>query len=392
MDLFRVSFTISETVTRNLASGVYRRIGGVITEESTGRLIAFLREFRGVEQLAAQIVQVLGGAAGLGVLNLGLTTMSFALVSKRLSGIESRLNGVQELLLKLNRKLDLSFYAKFRAALDLAGRSYAASGELSRHALAVEAAPKLAETRHRYPSLADEEMAAGAEAVGEYLSTFALACVAEAACFLQMEELAIARRILEEGFEEYDARARQYVGLLLTSNPSAYLHPSLKDEIGIDRVTGVMRWLNPKMDAQAVLEEQRENLFRLSEQTNQWVKTLPRAIWNPEVHGQAAKGGALSRMFGWTDAAEVYKRLPATLEVMEGLVEDSRRLQAYRVEIETIQRVGMSFAEWRRLSPPVSLAKPSAPIVFITPPEMRVKVKTAPHVRAVARRRVKAVK
>jgi hypothetical protein len=390
MDLFKVSFTISEAITRNLASGIYTRIGGVITEASTGRLIAFLREFRGMEQLTAQVVQLLGGAAGLGVLNLGLTTMSFALVSKRLSGIERRLMDVQELLQQINRKIDLSFYATFRAALDLAGRSYTVSSAASRNTLAVEAASKFAETKHRYCWLADEEMAAGTEAAGEYLSTLALACVAEAACYLQLEETATARRILEEGFEEYDRRARRYVSLLLTSNPSAYLHPSLKEEISLDRVTRVLHWLSPKLDARAVLEEQRENLFRLSEQTDQWAKTLPRAIWDPALHGQLHGGGALGRIFGKTDVAEVYKRLPGTLRLMESLVEDCCRLQMYRVEVETIQRSRMSFAEWRQLSPPESAAGARSPLILIIPPEMRVRVKTAPRVRAVAKPRVKA--
>jgi len=308
-----------------------------------------------------------------------------------LSCIERRLNGAQKLLLKINRKLDLSFYATFRAALDLMERSHAISAESSRHALAVEAASKFAETKHRYRSLADEEIAAGTAEAGEYLSTLALACVAEVACYLQLEELATSRRILDEGFKEYEARARRYVRLLLTPNPSAYLHPSLKDEISLDRVTGVMRWLDPKRDAQAVLEEQRENLFRLSEQTDQWVRSLPAAVWDPALHGPPLKGGALSRIFGRVDAAEVFKRLPATLRVMERLVEDSCRLRMYRAELETIQRAGMSFAEWRRLSPPESSAGPRTPLVLIIPPETRLKVKTAPRVRAVARRRVKAI-
>jgi hypothetical protein len=39
------------------------------------------------------------------------------------------------------------------------------------------------------------------------------------------------------------------------------------------------------------------------------------------------------------------------LEAIEVMIEDDERLEAYTSEIETILQLGVSFQEWRRLTP-----------------------------------------
>jgi hypothetical protein len=50
--------------------------------------------------------------------------MGFALVMKRLNSIEQQLKQVQESLNDIDYKIDLSLYANFRAALDLATNTF----------------------------------------------------------------------------------------------------------------------------------------------------------------------------------------------------------------------------------------------------------------------------
>ena len=68
---------------------------------------------------------------------------------------------------------------------------------------------------------------------------------------------------LEAGSKVISDRLRKYLDILLTSNPAAYLHPKFKNEIGLSKLTKIYQWIDPSLDAAAVFEMQRDNIFRL---------------------------------------------------------------------------------------------------------------------------------
>ena len=160
--MFRVATAIPSAVQHGLDTGTFEQIGGMIREVVSGRVVAFLREHSDVAQAAGH---VFGSGLALGVLNLSVATMGFAVVSRRVTGIEQRLRQTHDLLEKLNQKVDLSFYANFRAALDLAQDSFTLTRHENRETRAHQAINRLGAARHEYAMLAATQLNAGGVAV-----------------------------------------------------------------------------------------------------------------------------------------------------------------------------------------------------------------------------------
>ncbi|WP_225896410.1 hypothetical protein [Amazonocrinis nigriterrae] len=145
---------------------VNTRLGGI--ENQIGELGQSL-------QLTQGILQVATAAS---VLNLGVSVMSFALISQRLKELEQRLQQAQELLNKINRKIDLSFYANFRAALDLAINAFTMTKQENRRSSALQAINRFLEAEHIYTELTDIEIEQKSQIADEYLLTLSLAYLA----------------------------------------------------------------------------------------------------------------------------------------------------------------------------------------------------------------------
>jgi hypothetical protein len=303
--------------------------------------------------------------------------------------IEKRLEQSQEVLHAIDQKVDLSFYANFRAALDLAMNAFTMTNPETRRISATQAINRFLEAEHHYTKLADMEISNGSLAADEYLSTLCLAYVTEARCYLELEEIDTARRRLQEGAAALRPRFKNLVNTLLTSNPAAYLHPRLKEQVGLKRLTKMYQWLEPGLDESDVFEMQRENLFKLAQHPEAWINSLPQAI-------RISKGGAatpanalndfaakskkfiealpaMSKMKGGSSEAttpspetEVYGRLPAMMGLMEKMIEDDNRLTMYEAEVETFHRLGMGFQEWRQLAPSSTTQGSETGLIYIT--------------------------
>jgi hypothetical protein len=130
-------------------------------------------------------------------LNLALTGMGFAVVLKRLDTIQGQLRKSQQVLEAINYKIDLSFYANFRAALDLAAISF--TNAESRRGISVQAISRFIEAERCYTELVDTELASGSPVADDYLVILCLAYVTEAWCHLELGELETAQCRLQEG-------------------------------------------------------------------------------------------------------------------------------------------------------------------------------------------------
>ncbi|WP_414569883.1 hypothetical protein [Nostoc sp. CCY 9925] len=75
--------------------------------------------------------------------------------------------------------------------------------------------------------------------------TLSLAYLAEARCYLELEEHETALRRFQEGARIIRSRIQKYVNLLLTSNPGAYLQPEFKGQIHLRRITRIYQWIDP---------------------------------------------------------------------------------------------------------------------------------------------------
>jgi hypothetical protein len=372
---FTVGSSIPEAVQNSIDSGVFERVGGVIREAFSGRVIALLRESVNTDTLAPLLTT--SGAAALGVLNLSLATMGFAVVLKRIGSIQHRLQQTQDTLTKLDQKIDLSFFANLCAALDLAHDAFTLVRPENRESAARQSVDRLAEARHYYSAIATSTLNASGPAVDAYLATLTLTSVAEARCYLELEELNRASQRLKTALTTIQPHVRGHVTTLLTSNPAAYLHPALKGRVDLARFTKVLNWLTPGIDENAVFEQQRSNFVQLVKGQDTWTQTLPSALWDPKFDPQtessrsSAKGFATPEVsftvpklghievpswrvkipsLGKSTDSPALERLPAVMDTMEGMIEDMRRFEGYCAEVETIEHAGVSFHEWQSLA------------------------------------------
>jgi len=310
-------------------------------------------------QFTQEILQVTTAAS---LLNLGVSVMGFAVIAQRLKELEKSLQEAQELLTKINRKIDLSFYANFRAAIELAINAFTMTKSENRRSSALQAINRFLEAEHIYTELTDIEIEQQSQIVDEYLLTLSLAYLAEIRCYLELEEHETALRRFQEGARVIRSRIQKYVDILLTSNPAAYLQPHLKGQTDLKRLTQIYQWIDPTLEENAVFEMHRENLFKMAQEPHKWVEWLPPAILTrTEIQG------------GWLGPnsndlkKEADKRLPQILEVMESMVETNRRFESYQTEIQAISQLGISFHEWLKLSPSTEIKPEGAELMYIIP-------------------------
>lgn len=390
MSTVEATFQIPEYIAQGLSNGTYERLGGVVREAKSKQVVTWLREaYETGEPVLSNILSPSLVSAVSSTLNLAVSTTGFIIILKRLGVIEQQLEQAQEVLQTIDYKIDLSFYANFRAALDLAINAFTMTNPESRKMSAMQAINRFLEAEHHYTRLTDIEISNGSQVADEYLSTLCLAYVTEVRCYLELEEIDTARRRLQEGAAILRPRFEKHINTLLTSNPAAYLHPSIKEQVGLKRLTKVYQWLEPGLDESDVFEMQRENLFKLAQTPEEWANSLPQAIRIPKggtatltnvFNGLAKQSkkliGALPSMSkikaGSPEAVtpspetEAYGRLPTIMELMETMVENNNRLAMYASEVETIHRLGISFQEWRHLAPSSTDQGNGTDLIYIT--------------------------
>ncbi|BAY37078.1 hypothetical protein NIES2111_14120 [Nostoc sp. NIES-2111] len=409
-----VTFMLADWVAKGLADGTFERVGGVIREVASKQVVTWLRDMPnnptvptpnsssnnllnlifsgtslvasganaavtgkgfadvnghlgGIEnqlqelghnlQLTQGILQVTTAAS---ILNLGVSVMGFAVIAQRLRELEQRLQKAQELLTKINRKIDLSFYANFRAAIELAINAFTMTKPENRRSSALQAINRFLEAEHIYTEFTDIEISQKSQIADEYLLTLSLAYLAEARCYLELEEHETALRRFQEGARVIRSRIQKYVDILLTSNPAVYLHPQFKGKIDLRRITRIYQWIDSNLDENAVFDMHRKNLLSLFADPNKWVESLPAAIWDTNIDW-------VGKAF-WDDPKpQIYARLPKTLTLLESMIETNCRFESYQTEIQAISQLGISFHEWLKLSPSTETKPEGAELMFIIP-------------------------
>lgn len=321
----------------------------------------------GIEQHLQQAQGILQITSASSILNLGVSVMGFAVVTQRLNELEQRLKQSEELLNKIDRKIDVGYYANFKAALSLAVNAFTMNKAENRERMAIEAINRFLEAEHIYADYTDKELEQGSQIADKYLLTLSLAYIAEARCHLELGEPETALNRFQEGALVLRSRIQKYVELLLTSNPAVYLHPRYTGQIDLRRLTRIYQWIDPTLDENAVFEMQRENLVKFVQEPNKWVDTLPSAI----VERAEIKWGLFGRnptpLTGRFEQ-EAYNRLPQALETIESLIETNRRFEAYQAEVQAIAQLGIGFHDWLKLTP--SEVKPDgAELMYIVPSE-----------------------
>ena len=405
MDTVTATFLIPDAIEQGLKNGNYVRFGGVIRDAQTKQVVAMLREVTpNLTQAASLLSQVASVAS---ILNLGVSVIGFAIVIKRLGEIEQRLKQVQEDVKQLHYKFDLSVYANFRAALDLARDAFTMGKTENRMNMAYLAINRFLEAQHTYTDYIDRALEKDIQVADEYLSSLFLTYLARVRCYLELDEVERACNCLKEGADNLRIPLEKYVKSLLISEPVAISYPSLvmglpdklESPIELCRLVEICRYLDPTLDSKL---DEKTTLFKAqSKHLVKFIKNQPSQTRISEANAAAAiealgLGGflavsgfrailkfqdyisetgvideysSLRKMAGAsnyaTDTIDKENLLKRILKI-EVMIETYRRFEAYKSEVEAIAQLGISFHDWLKLTPPET--KPDgAELMYIIP-------------------------
>lgn len=375
MSMVNVMLEIPKYMLEGLKSGKYERVGGVVRDVHTKQIVGWLREAEGLKATVINTLNILGPAAS--VLNLGLSTATLAVVYERTKMLEERLKEAQKTLDKVDMHIEIMFYATLRSALDMARNALQMEDPSNRRSAAMTAINQLIQAWNHYVPLADEHLKLKSQVADEYLLTLFIISVAEARCYLELGELASARQRMQEHASLLRPRVESYIKNLLTDNPVVYLHPLLKDNVDLRRLTRIYRWFDASQDESSVFDQLREPLFAFKMDDEKWINNLPPAIWQPGVDlpprldvirivfGTPATGTSLSE--------RVAVRLQHALAEMETMIESYDRFEAYQAEIQFVQESQLTFQQWAQLKP-VRTLPDNTDVVCIIPAKLEQKV------------------
>ncbi len=346
-----LTFDIPANIQAGLEAEKYIRNGGVI-QDTSGRVVMWLRETNLDKVMSSGISSpLLSAGAVSSILTLGVSVIGFGVIYRKLQNLESRLQKAQKFLEKIDKKVDISFYANFRAALDLANNAFSMKQGANRHSSAHAAINRFLEAEHTYTELlSDVELSTDSQIGNEYLLTLCLAYLAEIRCYLELEELDVALERLSVAQYQVRSLVEKYIDLLVISNPLIFLHPDLKEKISLSRLTKIYQWKDTNFNESLVFDELRMNFdvkgnhSKLQFDIIRWVKQIPFCFLS---QSDLEQGITSLRKKPRQDI--IHNLLPQVLEDLESMIEMERRLLAYQSEIKAIQKLGLNFQKWDKL-------------------------------------------
>ncbi|HRW98443.1 MAG TPA: hypothetical protein P5280_03085 [Cyclobacteriaceae bacterium] len=353
-----------------LMSGTYERVGGVIRDVGSKEVVAWLRDLPQTQPIDATVLSSLGPLLPLNVvtsvLNLSISVIGFGVVMKRLNTIEGQLQTISGILAGVNRKLDLSFYSNFRAALELARTAFSMREDTNRRISATQAINRFLEAEHHYLGMLDTELQAGSQAVSPFLNTLFLAYVSTARCYLELGETETAWRHFQEGEAALSSRVRQYYSSIVGVKPAIFLHPGLADSISLERLTRLLRHYDGSLNESSVFENLRKEIWETaSRKPETWLRKLPASIWDHEVDGREKKAIGRRPRSGEEMLKQVLPRLPEAFAQVELAHESLGCIEGYGIESRYLLDHNIEYRAWQQIEIPAT--KQDDPIAVLLP-------------------------
>ncbi len=379
-----VVFDVPPAIVRGLATGALERVGGVIRETGSKQVVMWLREggqlasstdlpgtvlmtlldssTGGLASLSTGalnaaitahsqylIMQQLGRletlltiSTGIGVVNLAVSSLSLAVLLKRLHALEKKIDGLyQHVTLEHRREMQ----AKLSAAISASRNAFDMKSATNKKQQAHNAIDRFGEVRdyilEDIQSLfkSSEKLEDRVEAVVHAMQIDSMLI----RCHLELDELTSARSHLNEYVERYEADVHDLVGICLGDNREAYFLDT--ESIGkndIYRFVAIEDWLhrsdsgwtnnNQDSPLMKVLDKYRislrETKLKFGTKSRSYLKKVP--------------GLKLAKREKPTELSYSDRLLQA-----EFLIEKLEGLQGFKAELDAIARLEMSHSQWQ---------------------------------------------
>ncbi|MFS8860820.1 hypothetical protein [Synechococcus sp. H60.4] len=410
----QVILEIPEAILKGLQNGTYERVGGVVREVASKRVVAWLRETGGLT-LANSIgnwipgVDIINGIfaniqlrqinlrlidisnklntvlgltqfnTALGLANLGLSAIGFAVVISKLDQIDSRIQHLQQSISELKDTIDRSLLAKAKSAINVAEIALKMSSQTNRKRLVTEVIQPLLEAEHYYQAAWDSNWNENNGILArEYILILSLVYVTEIKCYLELEEHEMALKRLAEAKEVLEPRIRKYVKLLLTENPSGYLHRDCQG-VSLSSVVEILKYATGESDTNKLFDEYIRPAIFSAQDIESYLDSMPirsrnaiLALISPSLVGL---DWTFWDRLPWNTAArrdvifKLMSRVNQVIATAQSMIELDRRLEGYRYEITEMTRLGLSYQEWQSLvlPPRSSPENPDSKVLLLLP-------------------------
>ena len=276
-------------------------------------------------------------------------------VGKQIENIKNKLEVIGEKLDKIDAKVDIGYYAKFKAAIELADHAFEMSDENNRKSLTYKAIQSFSETKNTYAQYIEQELENDGRVISEYINILILSYIGQIHCYLELEEVASAKKVIDKGATLIKKMMNKYITTLLSNNPMIYLHNDFKDlEIDLEKLAKVYSWLDKKKSVNQIFNEQRDNFIEIHKNQAKAFKELPLMIWNPIIDVEVKTNNSyLSAInpLGYFQSEDVtpflQERLKESFETIEVVTESYNRFLSIKHEVEFMLEKGISYAEWK---------------------------------------------
>jgi hypothetical protein len=148
-----------------------------------------------------------------------------------------------------------------------------------------------------------------------------------------------------------------------------YLHPKLKGQIDLSRLTRIYQWKEPELDENSVFERLRSYrehdslmMYSVESYIDAWINSLPSSI----IERCEVKEGFWG--IKQEGRVEVILRLAKIMNEIESLIETDRRFEAYEIEVKALSKFDISFHEWIKLQPDENQSQNNN-VMYIIPDE-----------------------
>ena len=381
MPQIEVMLEVPLRIAAGLASGQLERVGGVIRESGSKQVVAWLREggkiasntnfssglinnlldastgglasavtgavhtavtahshFLIMQQMA-RLETLIAISAGIGVVNIAVSTVSMVVLLKRLNELEKKINGLYEHITQEHRREKL---AKLRAAISAAQNAFDMEQARNKEKQAHNAIDRFDEVRD-YIINDLESFFKDSATLHDRVNGLVQAIQIDSMlirCHLELDELSSAQKHLNEYTEKYESQVHELVGICLGGSRQAYfLDTDDIDKHDLYRFVAIEDWLHrsdKKWNTNSVdsplmkvLEKYRGSLTDSKEPQG------PRQL------------GLLNRvpMLGRKNRIELRRR--DRLLLAELLIEKFDGLRGFQAELKAIERLGTSYSQWQ---------------------------------------------
>lgn len=315
--------------------------------------------------------------AAIGLTNLGLSAVDFAVVTSKLNQIDSRIQSLQASVESLRESIDRSLLAKAKSAIDVGEIALKMSSSTNRKRLVTEVIQPLLEAEHYYLAAWDSNWNKNDGILAcEYILILSLVYVTEIECYLEMEEHEIALKRLAEAEEILRPRIRKYVELLLTTKPSVYLHKAYQEGVSLSSVVEILKYVKGESDVDKLFDKYiRPDIFS-AQSIESYFDSMPTRSKNAILALIAPRlidpswWTVLDRIVWDPPRREaIISRANQVIAAAQSMIELDRRLEGYRYEITEMTRLGLSYQEWQGLVlPPKNSSEDPDPKVLLLLP------------------------